>query len=86
MNKPVLIGLNKVDIVKRDELKLDKVEQLKIFDDDNSLSMFELSTITQEGVIDFRNMVFYYNFVISLPYLYTLITYRKGNGCAMLAE
>ncbi|VDK81845.1 unnamed protein product [Litomosoides sigmodontis] len=56
VNKPVLIGLNKVDIVKRDELKLEKVEQLKTLDDDASLSMFEISTVTQEGVIDFRNM------------------------------
>ncbi|OZC05449.1 GTP-binding domain protein [Onchocerca flexuosa] len=54
VNKPVLIGLNKIDIVKRDELKLEKMEKLKKLEDD-SLSMFELSTVTQEGIMDFRN-------------------------------
>ncbi|VDK63425.1 unnamed protein product [Onchocerca ochengi] len=55
VNKPVLIGLNKIDIVKRDELKLEKMEQFKKLEND-SLSMFELSTVTQEGIMDFRNM------------------------------
>uniref|UniRef100_A0A0R3RVY6 Ribosomal RNA-processing protein 8 n=1 Tax=Elaeophora elaphi TaxID=1147741 RepID=A0A0R3RVY6_9BILA len=54
VNKPVLIGLNKVDIVKRDELKMEKLERLKKLED-NSVPMFELSTITQEGVMDLRN-------------------------------
>uniref|UniRef100_A0A1I7VVZ1 Nucleolar GTP-binding protein 1 n=1 Tax=Loa loa TaxID=7209 RepID=A0A1I7VVZ1_LOALO len=51
INKPVLIGLNKVDIVRRDELKLEKIKQLKRLEDD-SLSLFELSTVTQEGIMD----------------------------------
>ncbi|EJW82467.1 GTP-binding protein [Wuchereria bancrofti] len=54
VNKPVLIGLNKVDIVRRDELKQEKMEQLKRLEGD-SASIFELSTVTQEGVMDFRN-------------------------------
>uniref|UniRef100_A0A1I7VVW9 Nucleolar GTP-binding protein 1 n=1 Tax=Loa loa TaxID=7209 RepID=A0A1I7VVW9_LOALO len=54
INKPVLIGLNKVDIVRRDELKLEKIKQLKRLEDD-SLSLFELSTVTQEGIMDLRN-------------------------------
>ncbi|MCP9265983.1 Nucleolar GTP-binding protein 1 [Dirofilaria immitis] len=54
VNKPVLIGLNKVDIIKRDELNLEKMKQLKRLED-TSISMFELSTVTQEGIMDFRN-------------------------------
>ncbi|KAL3982185.1 Nucleolar GTP-binding protein 1 (NOG1) family protein [Acanthocheilonema viteae] len=54
VKKPVIIGLNKVDIVKLDELKLEKMEQLKRLED-SCLSMFELSAVTQEGIMDFRN-------------------------------
>lgn len=69
MNKPVLIGLNKVDIVRRDELKQEKMEQLKRLEDD-STSMFELSTVTQKGVMDFRNTVFF--FFVSLLHFYCI--------------
>lgn len=63
MNKPVLVGLNKVDIVKRNELKLEKMEQLKRLED-SCLSMFELSTVTQEGIMDFRNTVIFFTVLL----------------------
>lgn len=58
-NKPVLIGLNKVDIIKRGDLKPEKMELLKGLEE-NSSSIFELSTVTQEGVMDFRNTVSFF--------------------------
>ncbi|VDN06723.1 unnamed protein product [Thelazia callipaeda] len=55
VNKPVLVGMNKVDIVERNQLLPEKIEHLKKLDD-NAIPVFELSTITQIGVMDFRNM------------------------------
>ncbi|NXJ16999.1 NOG1 protein, partial [Dicrurus megarhynchus] len=59
-NKPVLIGLNKVDIIKRSDLNPEKMELLKRLEE-NCSSIFELSTVTQEGVMDFRNTVFFFS-------------------------
>jgi nucleolar GTP-binding protein len=53
-NKPVLIGLNKVDIVRRADLPDEKRALLDKFEQDG-VPMVEMSTITQEGVMDLRN-------------------------------
>ena len=55
-NKPVLIGLNKVDIVRRADLPDEKRALLDKFEQDG-VHMVEMSTITQEGVMDLRNEV-----------------------------
>ena len=55
-NKPVMIGLNKVDILKRAELKSEKAELLAKLESD-SVQICELSTVTQEGISEFKNKV-----------------------------
>uniref|UniRef100_F1KX82 Nucleolar GTP-binding protein 1 n=1 Tax=Ascaris suum TaxID=6253 RepID=F1KX82_ASCSU len=53
-NKPVLVGLNKVDIVKRDSLNKEKAALLNKLEEE-SIPIFEISTVTQEGITDFKN-------------------------------
>jgi len=54
VNKPVLIGLNEVDIMKREQLSPSKEEMLKKLEGEN-VRIFEMSTITQDGVMPLRN-------------------------------
>uniref|UniRef100_A0A1I7XSB2 Nucleolar GTP-binding protein 1 n=1 Tax=Heterorhabditis bacteriophora TaxID=37862 RepID=A0A1I7XSB2_HETBA len=53
-NKPVLIGLNKVDIIRRDELPTEKNDLLKKLEKEG-IPIVEMSTITHEGVINLRD-------------------------------
>ncbi|KHJ96299.1 GTP-binding domain protein, partial [Oesophagostomum dentatum] len=53
-NKPVLIGLNKIDIVRRDDLPEEKIAQLMKIEKDG-IPIIEMSTITQEGVMNLRD-------------------------------
>ncbi|VDD94044.1 unnamed protein product [Enterobius vermicularis] len=53
-NKPILIGLNKTDVCKRSELAAEKAALIAKLEEE-SLSVFEMSTITQEGIMEFRN-------------------------------
>jgi nucleolar GTP-binding protein len=53
-NKPVFIGLNKVDIMRRSELTADKNELLVKLEKDN-VPVVEISTVTQEGIVDLRD-------------------------------
>lgn len=55
-NKPILIGLNKTDVCKRSELAAEKAALIAKLEEE-SLSVFEMSTITQEGIMEFRNKV-----------------------------
>uniref|UniRef100_A0AC34FH95 Nucleolar GTP-binding protein 1 n=1 Tax=Panagrolaimus sp. ES5 TaxID=591445 RepID=A0AC34FH95_9BILA len=53
-NKPVFVGLNKVDIIRRGEIAPEKqalIEQLEKKD----IPVFELSTVSKEGVITLRD-------------------------------
>ncbi|VDN30732.1 unnamed protein product [Gongylonema pulchrum] len=54
VNKPVLVGLNKIDITGRQELKPEQVKCLAKLEE-RSVPVFELSTVTQQGVTDFKN-------------------------------
>lgn len=53
-NKPVLIGLNKTDVLQRSELKSEKAAALAKLESD-SVPIFPISTISQDGVMEFRN-------------------------------
>uniref|UniRef100_A0AC34RI71 Nucleolar GTP-binding protein 1 n=1 Tax=Panagrolaimus sp. JU765 TaxID=591449 RepID=A0AC34RI71_9BILA len=53
-NKPVLIGLNKIDITRRSELSPEKQELLKKLESDG-IPVVEISTVSKEGVIGFRD-------------------------------
>ncbi|EYB98479.1 hypothetical protein Y032_0131g1648 [Ancylostoma ceylanicum] len=53
-NKPVLIGLNKIDIVRRGDLPSQKAAQLDKIEKEG-IPVVEMSTITQEGVISLRD-------------------------------
>lgn len=55
-DKPVFIGLNKVDLLRRTELPQEKEEVLKQFEK-IGVSVLELSTLTKEGVIELRDKV-----------------------------
>uniref|UniRef100_A0A7E4ZQN6 Nucleolar GTP-binding protein 1 n=1 Tax=Panagrellus redivivus TaxID=6233 RepID=A0A7E4ZQN6_PANRE len=53
-NKPVMVGLNKVDITRRTELPEAKKALLSKIEGDD-IPVIELSTVTKEGVIPFRD-------------------------------
>uniref|UniRef100_A0A914XAA0 Nucleolar GTP-binding protein 1 n=1 Tax=Plectus sambesii TaxID=2011161 RepID=A0A914XAA0_9BILA len=53
-NKPVLIGLNKIDILRRADLAPSKRALIDKFEEEG-VHIMEMSTITQEGVMEFRN-------------------------------
>ncbi|KRX51220.1 Nucleolar GTP-binding protein 1 [Trichinella murrelli] len=54
VNKPVLIGLNKVDVLRKEELPEEKLKLLKAVED-AGFPMFSISTVTLEGIMDLRN-------------------------------
>lgn len=54
-NKPVFIGLNKVDIVNRDALPSEKAALLANLEKQHSIGIVEVSTVTQQGITEFRN-------------------------------
>ncbi|CAI4231907.1 unnamed protein product [Auanema sp. JU1783] len=53
-NKPVLVGLNKVDIMRRSELPESKLKCLENLEKEG-VSVIEMSTMTQEGVVNLRD-------------------------------
>lgn len=55
-NKPVFIGLNKVDIMRRAELPADKNEILEKLEKEN-VPVMEISTVSNEGIVDLRDKV-----------------------------
>nr|CAG4640701.1 EOG090X02QX [Eulimnadia texana] len=52
-NKPLLVVLNKIDVVKLDELSEEKRNLLKSFETDG-LPVLQMSTMTEEGVMDVK--------------------------------
>uniref|UniRef100_A0A1I7XY00 Nucleolar GTP-binding protein 1 n=1 Tax=Steinernema glaseri TaxID=37863 RepID=A0A1I7XY00_9BILA len=53
-NKPVFVGLNKVDIMRRSDLPPEKNELLSKLESEN-IPVIEMSTVSQEGVIGLRD-------------------------------
>uniref|UniRef100_A0A914LCR6 Nucleolar GTP-binding protein 1 n=1 Tax=Meloidogyne incognita TaxID=6306 RepID=A0A914LCR6_MELIC len=53
-NKPVFVGLNKIDVLRRKDLPAETEALLKKFESDN-IPIVELSTLTEEGVIELRD-------------------------------
>lgn len=53
-NKPLIIVLNKTDIVRLTELSPEKRAVLKSFEDDANIPMLEMSTITDFGVMEVK--------------------------------
>uniref|UniRef100_A0A0N5AVP8 Nucleolar GTP-binding protein 1 n=1 Tax=Syphacia muris TaxID=451379 RepID=A0A0N5AVP8_9BILA len=53
-NKPVLIGLNKIDVRKRADLDHEKAQLIAELEKD-AIPVIEMSTISQEGIMDLRN-------------------------------
>lgn len=55
-NKPVFVGLNKTDIMRRADLAPEKEEILKCIEAEN-IPVIEISTFTEEGLMDLKNKV-----------------------------
>ncbi|PAV56817.1 hypothetical protein WR25_09636 [Diploscapter pachys] len=53
-NKPVIVGLNKIDILRRDELSQKKLEVLEKLEKEN-IPVMEMSTINGNGVMEIRD-------------------------------
>lgn len=53
-NKPVFVGLNKIDVLRRKDLPAETEALLKKFESDN-IPIIELSTLTEEGIIELRD-------------------------------
>lgn len=69
----MLVGLNKVDIVKRDSLNKEKAALLNKLEEE-SIPIFEISTVTQEGITDFKNKVALF------PYLFERVASSTLQG------
>jgi len=54
-NKPVFIGLNKIDICRRSELDEEKTRLLEKLEKDHSVPIVEISTLTEEGIVELRD-------------------------------
>ena len=52
-NKPLIIALNKIDIVCPDELREDAKALLTAFEQDG-VTVFPMSTVTEEGIVDIK--------------------------------
>lgn len=61
-NKPVFIGLNKIDLKRRNELTEEKNLILKKIEDEG-VPIFEISTVSEEGIIELRNQVLFKIFI-----------------------
>jgi nucleolar GTP-binding protein len=55
-NKPVFVGLNKIDVLRRKNLSAETEALLCKFENEN-IPVIELSTLTEEGVIELRDKV-----------------------------
>lgn len=54
-NKPLIIVANKTDIVKLDELPPERRAVLKDVEEDPEVTLMEMSTVTEAGVIEVKN-------------------------------
>lgn len=57
-NKPVFVGLNKIDVKRRIDLSEEQNTILKKIEE-GGVPVVEISTISEEGIIDFRNQVLF---------------------------
>jgi nucleolar GTP-binding protein len=55
-NKPVLVGLNKIDVKRREDLSAEDQALLARLEADN-VPVFPMSTVSEEGIIELRNKV-----------------------------
>lgn len=53
-NKPLIVVMNKADIVRLEELPPEKRTLLKPLEDDTNVPMLEMSTITDFGVMEVK--------------------------------
>lgn len=53
-NKPLVIVVNKVDVLRLDELPADKRSILKDLENDENIPLIEMSTATDFGVMDVK--------------------------------
>uniref|UniRef100_A0A0K0EI55 Nucleolar GTP-binding protein 1 n=1 Tax=Strongyloides stercoralis TaxID=6248 RepID=A0A0K0EI55_STRER len=53
-NKPVVLGLNKIDIIKREELPIEKQKVLQDIEA-SGIPILQLSTVSEEGVSNLKN-------------------------------
>ncbi|XP_029155792.1 nucleolar GTP-binding protein 1 [Nylanderia fulva] len=53
-NKPLIIVLNKTDIIRLNDLSLEKRAVLKSLEDDTNIPMLEMSTVTDFGVMEVK--------------------------------
>ncbi|CAH3174575.1 unnamed protein product [Porites lobata] len=53
-NKPLLVILNKIDVLRPDELSEEKKELIKVFDQEG-VTLLPMSTVSEEGVMTVRN-------------------------------
>lgn len=55
-NKPVVIALNKIDLVRREQLSPENEAILAKLEAEN-IPMYQMSTVSTEGIMDLRNKV-----------------------------
>jgi nucleolar GTP-binding protein len=55
-NKPIIVGLNKIDLVRRDQLSPENEALLAKLEADE-IQLLQMSTISTEGIMDVRNKV-----------------------------
>lgn len=55
LNKPLLLVNNKTDITKLEDLPSDKKETIESLKNDESVKIMQMSTISEEGIMDVRN-------------------------------
>lgn len=55
-NKPVFVGLNKIDILRVDDLSAEKQQLMKTLEE-NGVPVVPMSTVSEEGVMELRNQV-----------------------------
>lgn len=53
-NKPLIVVANKSDIIKLEELPADRRSVLKELEEDKELSFLQMSTVTDEGVMEVK--------------------------------
>lgn len=54
-NKPIMVVVNKIDVVRVADLSADKQQMLEDLKKEENVSLMEMSTATEEGVIEVRN-------------------------------
>lgn len=53
-NKPLIVVLNKIDIINLDEISPERRAVLKVIEDDPEINMIQMSTVTDDGVMEVK--------------------------------